>query len=387
MLKIFVPKETTAGETRVAASVETTTKLVKAGFLVSFEAGAGLGSSIIDPQFSAAGATIVPDVAEGYAAADLVLKLHPPAIHPRTGAHEAEMLRPGAALVSFLYPNTQKELVERLLAQKISSFAMDLVPRITRAQKMDALSSQSNIAGYKSVLLAAQHLPKMFPMMMTAAGTITPAKVVILGAGVAGLQAIATAKRLGALVEVSDIRPQVKEQVESLGARFIDVPTDSTAQDQGGYAREASAEFKRRQEEELRKRLRVADVVITTALIPGKPAPKLLSADMVREMPLGSVVVDIASDQGGNCELTQPGEVVACNGVTIIGLCNVASLVPVHATEVYARNVLALVQHLTKAGEWALDLNDEIVQGTLVTHQGRLLHKSVAEALKIPLPA
>ena len=376
MPQVFIPTESEPGETRVAATPDTVKKLLASGFAVTVQAGAGERASFRDAAYLAAGATLEHDGARGLATADVVLKLHAP-------RSAAELPKEGAALVSFLYPHLRVPLVKELAQKKVSAFAMELVPRITRAQRMDALSSQSNIAGYKAVLMAADKLGKLFPMLMTAAGTITPARVVILGAGVAGLQAIATARRLGAQVEVSDIRPAVKEQVESLGARFIEVAAaQSDAQDKGGYAKEASAEFKKAQEEALRKKVAEADVVICTALIPGRPAPKLLPKSMVELMRPGSVIVDLAAEQGGNCALTQPGETAVVNGVTILGVRNVPALVPIHASDMYAKNVLYFLQNMTKdmakTGVLDIDLKDEITAGSLVTHQGKVVHAATA---------
>jgi NAD(P) transhydrogenase subunit alpha len=270
-------------------------------------------------------------------------------------------------------------MIKRLAANKVTTFAMELVPRITRAQSMDVLSSQANIAGYKAVLLGAVHLPKYFPLFMTAAGTIQPARVVIMGAGVAGLQAIATARRLGAVVEVSDIRPAVKEQVQSLGAKFIDLPNLESGEGQGGYAKEMSAEFIQKQQEILSARIAQADVVITTALVPGKPAPRLVSADMVQRMKPGSVIVDLAVEQGGNCELSEAGKTVIKHGVKIIGEGNLPASMPHDASLLFARNVLSLLLLFAKGGELKLDLNDEVIKGTLLTHDGAVIHGPSAE--------
>ncbi len=379
MLKVFIPKESEPGETRVAATPESVKKLAAAKLAVSIEAGAGERATFSDAAYAAAGAQIEADRARGLADAGLVLRLHPP-------RDDSELPAAGAALVSFVYPHQRIDLVRRMAERRLTVFAMELIPRISRAQPMDALSSQANIAGYKAVVMAADRLGKLFPMLMTAAGTLKPARVVILGAGVAGLQAVATARRLGALVEVSDIRPAVKEQVESLGAKFIDVPVQENAQDQGGYAKEASAEFKRAQEEALARRVADADVVICTALVPGRPAPKLLPASMVERMRAGSVVVDLAADQGGNCELTQPGATVNVRGVQIVGLRNVASLVPVHASDVYAKNLLAFLKIVTLEGALNVDLADEIVAGSLVTRNGQIVHAPTA-ALLAPVAA
>ena len=379
MLKVFIPKKNEPNETRVAATPESMKKLTATKLTMSIEAGAGKRATFSDAAYAAAGAQIEADRARGLADAGLVLRLHPP-------RDDSELPAAGAALVSFVYPHQRIDLVRRMAERRLTVFAMELIPRISRAQPMDALSSQANIAGYKAVVMAADRLGKLFPMLMTAAGTLKPARVVILGAGVAGLQAVATARRLGALVEVSDIRPAVKEQVESLGAKFIDVPVQENAQDQGGYAKEASAEFKRAQEEALARRVADADVVICTALVPGRPAPKLLPASMVERMRAGSVVVDLAADQGGNCELTQPGATVNVRGVQIVGLRNVASLVPVHASDVYAKNLLAFLKIVTLEGALNVDLADEIVAGSLVTRNGQIVHAPTA-ALLAPVAA
>ncbi len=374
-MQIFVPRETVEGETRVAAVPETVKKLIKADVTVQVESGAGAASSLPDAEYEKAGASIAANAASGYGAADVVIRFHPPS------DGEIEAMKEGTTLISFVYPMSDPAMAKKLADRKIQTFAMDLVPRISRAQKMDALSSQSNIAGYKGVIMAAEHLQKMFPLMMTAAGTLKPARVVILGAGVAGLQAIATAKRLGAVVEVSDIRPAVKEQVESLGGRFIDVGTSEESEDAGGYAKEASEDFKRRQEEAVTQRLAEADVAITTALIPGRPAPKLISEEMVKGMPEGSVIVDLAAEQGGNCALTKPGEIHVAHGVKIIGLKYVPALVPLHASEMYSKNVLFLLQHLLADGKLNVDLEDEITAGSLVTRDGNVTHEGTVQRL------
>ncbi len=382
MPTVFVPKETLAGETRVAATPDTVARLVKHGMTVQIESGAGTGSQIHDQDYEKAGASLVNDASAAYGAADLILKLHPP-----TDA-EISAMRSGSILVSFIQALTDKAIVEKLCQQGVTVFAMELIPRITRAQKMDALSSQANLAGYKAVIMAADHLPRIFPMLTTAAGTIQPAHVVIMGAGVAGLQAIATAKRLGAVVEVSDVRPAVKEQVESLGGKYIEVPTDETAEDEGGYAKEQSEEFLAKQREVVRKKIVKADVVITTAAIPGRPAPKLVTDDMVEEMPMGSVIVDLAAATGGNCTLTERGEVVVKHGVTIIGKLEVPALVPTNATMVYAKNVLNLVEDLMdKEGTLHIDRSDEVVDGSLVCQNQQVVHKRVCEAHGFTAPA
>lgn len=362
MSTVFVPKETVSGETRVAATPETVKKLVQAGFKVMVESGAGSGCHLADADYENAGAKV--GNTESYSSADVVLKLHPPT------AEEAEKIREEALLVSFLFPHMNESVVSTLNSRRITSFAMEQIPRISRAQSMDALSSQANIGGYKAVLLAADTLEKLFPMLMTAAGTIRPAKVVILGAGVAGLQAIATAKRLGAVVEVSDIRPAAKEQVQSLGAKFIEVETTEDMETAGGYAKEVSEEFLKKQREIVDKHMAGADVVIGTAQVPGRPAPKLISAEIVEKMRDGSVIVDMAAEQGGNCVLTEPGETVVKHGVTIIGTKNIPGLVPVHASEMYAKNLLVVMNHLSSDGKINLDFKDEITAGSIATHAG-----------------
>lgn len=363
MPNLYVPKESSPGETRVAATPDTIKRLVKLGFTVAVEPGAGQASTLSDRAYEEAGAKLTA-LAAGMGAADLVVKLHP------FTPEEVGQLKEGAITVSYLWPLQNRPTVDRLVTKKTSAFAMDLLPRISRAQSMDALSSQANLAGYKAVLLAADHLPSIFPLMTTAAGTIKPAKVVILGAGVAGLQAIATAKRLGAVVEVSDVRPAVKEQVESLGGRFIQIEGAEAMQDAGGYAKQATPEFLKKQQELVGKHIAAADVVITTALVPGKPAPRLVPAEVVKAMRPGSVIVDLAAEQGGNCELTEPGKVVTKHGVTLVGLLNLPSLLPTNASQMYAKNVLSVVEHLYPKGALQLDFEDEINKASFVTHNG-----------------
>ena len=374
MATVFVSNEA-SGETRVAATPETVRRMIAEGNSVAVAAGAGAGAHFPDEAYAAAGATIATDVAGAWAAADLVLKVNPPT------PDEALRLKEGAVLASFLYPLSNLPAVGALASRKAVAFALDRVPRISRAQAMDALSSQASIAGYKAVLLAADHLPRVMPLMMTAAGTLTPARIVVLGAGVAGLQAIATAKRLGAVVEVSDVRSAAKEQVESLGARFISVEGAEDLSGAGGYAKEASEEFLRRQQIEVRKRIVAADAVITTALVPGRKAPRLVTSDMVRDMRPGSVIVDLAGEQGGNCEESEDGRVVTKHGVTIVGLRNLPGLVPVHASEVFSRNLLEVVRLLFPKGVRTVDLADEIIAGAVVTLEGTVRAPDVAEAL------
>jgi NAD(P) transhydrogenase subunit alpha len=382
MLKVFVAKERRPGETRVAATPETVKKLVKEQIEVVVEAGAGEAASFRDSDYEAAGAKLTSDLAGAWSSADIVLKITEAAENADLGKHEADALKQGAILLGLMSPHRNLDMVKRLLANKVSTFAMELVPRITRAQSMDVLSSQANIAGYKAVLLGAVNLPKYFPLFMTAAGTIQPARVVIMGAGVAGLQAIATARRLGAVVEVSDIRPAVKEQVQSLGAKFIDLPNMESGEGQGGYAKEMSAEFIAKQQQILTDRITKADVVVTTALIPGRPAPRLVTAEMVKGMKPGSVIVDMAVEQGGNCELSENGKTVIKHGVKIIGEANLPATMPQDASLMFSRNVLQLLLLFAKGGQLKLDLNDEVIKGTLLTHDGAVFHAPTGELLK-----
>lgn len=365
-MKLAIPKETVADERRVALTPDAVAGLVKLKLDVLVEAGAGAGAFFADADYEKAGAQIVADA---LAAGDIIAKLNKPT------PGEIERLRPGSVLVSFLYAATNPDLVQRLVAGKVTALAMDAVPRISRAQGMDALSSQAGVAGYKAVLVAAERLPKFLPMMTTAAGTIRPAKVLVLGAGVAGLQAIATAKRLGAVVWAYDVRAAVKEQIESLGAKFLELEIGTKdAEGAGGYAKELSAEAKQKQQEQLGLKTREFDVVITTALIPGRPAPRLITKETVAGMRPGSVIVDLAAETGGNCELTEPGQVVVKHGVTICGHTNLPATMPVHASQLYAKNVTELLKLLvTKEGTLNLDFNDEIIKGACVTHDGKNL--------------
>jgi H+-translocating NAD(P) transhydrogenase subunit alpha len=375
MVNVFIPRERRPGETRVAATPETVRKMVKAGLEVTVERDAGLAASFPDADFAAAGARLAADPLAAAAAADAVLTVTAPE------PDGAAALKAGSLLVGLLAPHRNPDLVRVLAERRITSLAMELVPRITRAQSMDALSSQANIAGYKAVLLAALRLPKYMPLLMTAAGTIKPARVVVMGAGVAGLQAVATARRLGAIVEVSDIRPAVKEQVQSLGGRFIELPmaeTSESGEGAGGYAREMGEDFLRRQREIVQRHLSQADAVITTALVPGRPAPRLVTAEMVDAMRPGSVIVDLAVEQGGNCELSEADREVVHKGVLILGPSNLAATMPHDASSLYARNVWALLQLLLKEGGIAVDTQDEVVAGTLLTHDGQVVHQSVS---------
>jgi len=356
-MRIGVPKETAASERRVALVPELVTKLTESGIDVVVEAGAGEAASFTDEAFREAGA----ELGDPWAA-DVVAKVRKPS------DEELGRLREGQVLIGFLQPLTDQEGIERLASRGVTAFAMESIPRITRAQPMDALSSQATVSGYKAVVLAADRLPKFLPMLMTAAGTVAPAKVLVIGAGVAGLQAIATARRLGAVVSGFDVRPVVKEQVESLGAKFLELGVVGE-ETEGGYARELSEEEQRRQQEELEARIGDFDVVITTALIPGRPAPRLIPRSAIESMRPGSVIVDLAAEAGGNAELTQPDEEVSHDGVTILGPTNLPSSMPYHASQLYARNVSALVQHLAPEGDLKLDFDDEITVGACVTRK------------------
>ncbi len=372
-MKVGVPKEIVVGENRVALVPDAVGLLRKAGPQILFESGAGEGAFFPDRAYEAAGATIVSDPVALFTEADVVLKVQTPALNPVLGKHEVELMREGTVLISFLQPLSHPDLVNRLVERKITSFSMDLIPRIARAQKMDALSSQSTVAGYKAVLAAASSLGKFFPMLVTAAGTIPPAKVLVLGAGVAGLQAIATARRLGAMVQAYDIRPAVKEQVESLGGTFIELDLGGEKTEEvNGYAEELSAESQEREKVLLRRHVPEADIVITTALIPGKRAPVLITAEMVQDMKAGSVIVDLAAEAGGNCELTEPDLVVTRYGVTIHGRLNVPSAMPVHASLMYSKNISSFLLQIVRNGKLEFDFNDPITNDTCITHEGRV---------------
>lgn len=374
---VAILKEITPGEHRVSAVPATVKTMVKKGMTVKVESGAGEGSYISDDNYQHAGAEIISDREFLLADADLILKVAPADIE------EIGLFKNGSTYVS-LFPTTKHlEEVKKLKRKNISAFSMHNIPRITLAQSMDALSSQSNISGYKAVLMGAAHLSVYMPLLMTAAGTIPPAKVLILGAGVAGLQAIATAKRLGGQVESFDVRPVVKEQVESLGAKFIEVETSTDdGVGEGGYAKETSEDYKKRQQELIKEHIAKSDMVVTTALIPGKPAPILIPKHMVDVMKPGAVIMDLAAENGGNCELTSPGEVVIENGVIIDGTLNLPSTMSVHASQLYSKNIISFINHLCPEGEISLNLDDEIISGALFTHNGEITHKPTQEALE-----
>jgi NAD(P) transhydrogenase subunit alpha len=377
-LNIGIPKEIARGETRVALTPATVKLIMKDGHGVVVQSGAGAGASISDEAFAQAGARVARNTDELYGASDLVVKVQMP--RQQDGVDEAGLIKKDGMYIGFLSPFGPRETVKRFQERNITSYAMEYVPRITRAQSMDALSSMATIAGYKAVLLAADRLTKIFPLMMTAAGTISPATVLILGAGVAGLQAIATAKRLGAKVEAFDPRPAVKEQVKSLGATFIDMEIPEDAETAGGYAKEMSPEFIKKEMEAIGARLPKADVVITTAQVFGKKAPLLITAEMVAMLRPGSVIVDLAAEQGGNCELTEAGRQVEKHGVSIIGAVNVPAMVPVDASAMYAKNLLNLFQYLYKKGTEGPDFTDDIPKGCCITRGGEIVNESFRNA-------
>ncbi len=375
-MKIGILKEKGPGERRVAMVPESVKRLAGGKIEVAVQAGAGEGAFIPDADYAAAGAKVASSFEELAASADAIVKV----LKPEPA--EVEGLREGTALVSLLYPLSQAGLVQALAARRVTAIALDMIPRTTLAQGMDVLSSQANIAGYWAVVAAAARLPRLFPMLMTAAGTITPARVLVMGTGVAGLQAIGTAKRLGAVVEATDVRPETKEQVESLGGRFLQVTGVEVRQGQGGYAAEQSEEYRKKQAELVSGAIARADVVITTALIPGRKAPVLVTAEHVRSMRPGSVIVDLAAEQGGNVAGTVPGQDVEAGGVTILGPLSAPSRVPAHASFVFSRNVEKLLLHLTKDGAWKIDLGEEIAKGCVITKDGEIVHPKVKESVQ-----
>ena len=371
-----VPKEILPLETRVSATPSSVKELTKAGIIVQVEKDAGLNSYISDNDYKEAGAQIIESTSTLYTNADIILKVQSPNIE------EISQFNPGAVSVSFMQTTRATNLVKAMVEKPVTGFSMHLIPRTTLAQKMDALSSQANIAGYKSMLVASGRIGKYMPMLMTAAGTIRPSKVLVLGAGVAGLQAIATAKRLGAQVEAFDVRPIVKEQVESLGAKFIEVEAAiEEGVGDGGYAKETSEDYKVKQQELIHNHISNADVVITTALIPGRPAPLLIPKSMVHDMRPGSVIMDLAAENGGNCELTKKDDVIESNQVIIDGTSNLPATMPVHASELYAKNIAAFLLYTFNDGALNLDLEDEIISGAMFTHQGIITHQPTQEAL------
>lgn len=380
-MRIAVPKESGPREQRVALVPESCKKLIQAGYDIAVEAGAGVSAGFSDAAYQEMGATVVADPAALLGSADLVLKVNAPAL-AAAGRDETGWMRPGTIYVGSLMPLRNLDAVRALAAAKITAFSTDAIPRTTRAQSMDTLSSMANISGYKGVLLAAADLPKYFPMLMTAAGMVPPAKVFVIGAAVAGLQAIATARRLGANVVATDVRPEVKEQIESVGAKYVGIELAESAVAGGGYAKELSEEDRARQRQLLAEQCAVSDVVITTALIGGVFAPRLITAEMVRAMKPGAIIVDLAADGGGNCELSRPGETVVVGGVTILAPLNLPATMPLHASLLFSRNLTAFVQAFTKDKAFQLDLNDDIQRGALITHEGEVRHARTLDALK-----
>ncbi len=381
-MKIGIPREIGEGETRVALVPSMVSTLTKLEHEVLVESGAGEKSSFSDQQYEEAGAKVIKGVTDLYASADVILKVQPLQMHPELKKPEPALLRENMTYIGFMSPLFNLEMIRQLAEKKVTSFAMEFVPRITRAQSMDALSSMATVAGYKAVIIAAYYLGKLYPLMMTAAGTIPPANVLILGAGVAGLQAIATAKRLGARVEAFDPRPAVKEQVMSLGAGFIEMELPEDVETAGGYAKEQPEEFLKREQEAIAKRLPKTDVVITTAQIFGKRSPVLITEEMVKLMQPGSIIIDLAAEQGGNCELTQPHKLIEKYGVQIYGAVNLAATIPVHASQMYSKNITNLFRHLYQAPENKLDFEDEITKSACVTHDGQIINEFVKNALE-----
>ena len=382
---VGVPKESFPGERRVALVPAVIPNLVKSGLEVVVEAGAGVEAGYPDAEYTAKGAKILPERAEVFRAADLVVQVLCHGSNDKTGEADLPLLRSGQVLIGFLRPLGTLETIQDIVARGVTSFSVELMPRSTRAQSMDALSSMGTICGYKAVVIAADTLPRIFPMLTTAAGTIAPGRVLVIGAGVAGLQAIATARRLGAVASAYDLRPAAKEQVQSLGGRFVELPLEAKdAEDAGGYAKAQDESFYRRQRELLARVVAESDVVVTAAVVPGKKSPVLVTRGMVAGMAPGSVIVDLAAERGGNCESTRPGEKVVEHGVTIIGWFNLASTVPYHASQMYARNISAFLLHLVKEGRLQLNFEDDIVRETLLTHAGEVVNARVREFFSLP---
>lgn len=381
-MKIGIPKEIVDNETRVALVPQSVKKLTQKGLEVLVESKAGEQALFLDNDYKEAGANVVKDPETLYLESDLITKIRKPEFNTKLERHEVELIKEESVLVCQFFAQTSLDTLKNLTAKKISVFSLDSIPRITRAQSMDTLSSMSTIAGYKAAIIAAGFLPKFFPMLMTAAGTVAPAKVFVIGAGVAGLQAVATAKRLGALVEAFDTRPIVKEQVESLGARFVELDLKGERTEvEGGYARQVSKELHNRELELIAKQVKKSDVVITTAQVPGKRAPILITGEMVRSMQPGSVIVDLAADQGGNCELTELGKKVVINEITICGFLNLPASMPTHASQMFSKNMESVIFHLIKNNQLNLDLNDEINKGAVITHKGVILQESIKQLL------
>jgi NAD(P) transhydrogenase subunit alpha len=382
---IGVPVESYPNEQRVALVPVSVPTLAKKGFEVLVERGAGVKAGFSDASYEEEGARIVPNRSQLFSSADIILQVRGLGANPESGYADLELLRSGQVIVGLLNPLGAPETARELAVRGITAFALELLPRISRAQSMDVLSSMATIAGYKAALLAAGALKRVFPMMITAAGTITAAKVFVIGAGVAGLQSIATSRRLGAVVQAYDVRPAVKEQVESLGAKFVELGLETgEAETSGGYAKAMDEDFYRRQRDMMARVIAESDVVIATASVPGKRAPILITKEMVQGMRLGSVIVDLAAEWGGNCELTRPGETVEVNGVTIIGPINLPSTIPFHASQMYARNITAFLQNLMNNGNFQLNMEDQIIRDTLLTHSGEVVNPQVRELLGLP---
>ena len=368
-MKIAIIKETKPFERRVALTPEVCKQLIQAGFECTIEKEAGMSSFFEDAAYTAVGVSVAKSKSSLLSSTDVLLKVNPPTVE------EVKEMKQGGVVISFFYAASNKEIVEACAKQGVSVFSVDAIPRISRAQKMDALSSQANLGGYKAVIIGAYHLGKIFPLLMTAAGTIKPAKVVIMGAGVAGLQAIATAKRLGAIVEVSDIRPETKEQIQSLGGKFIEVKGDDSVKIEGGYVKGVSEDFLKKQQEVIAKHISEADLVITTALIPGKKAPLLIPEEVVKSMRLGSVIVDMAVEQGGNCACSEYGKTVEKYGVTIVGEPNIPSLLPLNASELYAKNISTFLLHLATKDGFKWEMEEEITKGSLIVKEGNIVNR------------
>jgi NAD(P) transhydrogenase subunit alpha len=391
---VGVPKEIAPGERRVALTPASLAPLMKAGLAIQVESGAGHAAGYPDSEYESRGASLVKERAALFAAADAIAQVNTHGSHPEAGKVDLPLLRQGQVVIGMADPLGAPERCADLAARGVTAFGLELIPRITRAQSMDVLSSMATIAGYKAVLLAANHLPRVFPMFMTAAGTVSPARVFVIGAGVAGLQAIATAKRLGAIVQAYDVRPAVREQVESVGGKFVQFELEtSNAEDKGGYAREQGEEFLARQRAQMKKVVASSDVIVTTAAIPGKRSPVLVTADMVAAMQPGSVIVDLAAERGGNCELTESGAEVVKHDVTILGPLNLPSTVPYHASQMYAKNVANFLLHLckqdkdSKQAAIVVDTTDEITAGTLLCRGGEVVHPRLRELLALPSAA
>ena len=381
---IGVPKETFPGERRVALIPNDVPALVKAGAEVLVQSEAGLSAGYRDGDYEEKGAKVVKSREEVFQKSDVILQVRTLGANPEKGMEDMKLLREGQVVIGFMEPLTAPEPLQELAKQKVVAFALELIPRITRAQSMDVLSSQATVAGYKAALLAADTLPRMFPMMMTAAGTILAARVFVVGAGVAGLQAIATARRLGANVSAYDIRPAVKEQVQSLGAKFVELELETAeAEDKGGYAKAMDEEFYRKQREMMTRVVAESDVVITTAAVPGKKAPILVTEEMIKGMKEGSVIVDLAAERGGNCELTKPGETIQKHGVTIIGAMNLPSTIPYHASQMYSKNITNFLKLMIQDGKLNVDVDDEIIKETMVTRDGQIVNARVKEVFNL----